>query len=285
MDRDGVERHACQPTVIGFAGTKLLDLADRDLALACVRAYNDFVIDEWCGVAPDRFISIVLAPMWDADLARDEVRRAIAKGAQAVAFVEDPTALGLPSYHSGYWNPMLAAIHEAGIPLCLHMNSPMVRMVQGADTPWGVHLTLMYCTSMATMVNLLFSPVFADFPRLKVVLPEGGLGWVPFMLEKADFLWDRHRGYCRGPATPAAPPSELYQGRIFSCIQSHDQAGIRERHAIGVEQILWQSDYPHADSTWPRSAELMVAQLGGVPAAEQELILGGNARRVFNLES
>jgi predicted TIM-barrel fold metal-dependent hydrolase len=284
MDLDGVERHTCLPSVIGFGGTRLLTFGDRELTLACVEAYNDFLLDEWCAFAPARFVSVALLPMWDAEAAAAEARRVVEKGVDAVMFVEDPTALGFPSWHGRYWNPALAVIHEAGVPLCLHMQTTPIRMVQGADTPFGVDLTLMYCTSMATMVNLLFSPVFVDFPDLKVVLAEGGLGWIPFMLEKADFLWDRHRAYSRNPLIDRpVPPSELYRGHVFGTIQSHDQSGIRERHTIGVDQILWQCDYPHADSAWPESRDILGDQLREIPAEERDAILGGNARRVFRL--
>jgi predicted TIM-barrel fold metal-dependent hydrolase len=286
MDQDGVERHTCLPSMIGFGGTRLLQFDDRDLALACIQAYNDFIIDEWCGAAPDRFISVALLPQWDVAVAAAEAERVVGKGAHAVAFVEDPTSLGLPSWHGRYWNPALAVVHEAGAPVCLHMQTVPVRMVPGADTPFGVDLTLMYCTSMATMVNLLFSPVFVDFPDLKVILAEGGLGWIPFMLEKADFLWDRHRAYSRNPLVdPPVRPSELYRGHIYGTIQSHDDAGIRERHTIGVDQILWQCDYPHADSAWPESRDLLGTQLRDIPAVERVAILGGNARRVFPIQA
>ena len=286
MDEDGVERHTCMPSIIGFGGTRLLRFDDRDLARACIEAYNDFVIDEWCASAPDRYISVALLPQWDVVAAAAEAERVAGKGVHAAAFVEDPTSLGFPSWHGRYWNPMLAVLAEAGVPLCLHMQSTPMRMVPGPDTPFGVDLTLMYCSSMATMVNLLFSPVFVDFPDLSVILAEGGLGWIPFMLEKADFLWDRHRNYARNTLiSPPVPPSELYRGHIYGTIQSHDEAGIRERHAIGVDQILWQCDYPHADSAWPESRELLGAQLGDIPAVERDAILGDNARRVFRLDA
>jgi predicted TIM-barrel fold metal-dependent hydrolase len=284
MDLDGVERHACLPTMIGVGGTRLLQFDDRDLARACIQAYNDFIIDEWCGAAPGRFISVALLPQWDVAVAAAEAERVVGKGVHAVAFVEDPTSVGFPSWHGRYWNPALAVVHEAGVPVLLHMQSVPVRMVPGPDTPFGVHLTLMYCSSMATMVNLLFSPVFLDFPELKVILAEGGLGWIPFLLEKADFLWERHRAYARNPLVdPPVRPSELFRGHIYGAIQSHDDAGIRARHTIGVDQILWQCDYPHADSAWPESADLLGTQLREIPAVERVAILGGNARRVFRL--
>jgi predicted TIM-barrel fold metal-dependent hydrolase len=286
MDLDGVDRHACLPTVIGYSGTRLLQVGDLDLVRACVEAYNDFIIDEWCGSDPDRFISVAILPQWDAAAAAAEAKRVIAKGVHAIAFVEDPTALGFPSWHGRYWNPALAVLHDAGVPLCLHMQSVPIQTQPGANTPFGVDLSLMYCTSMATMVNLLFSPVFTDFPDLKVILAEGGLGWIPFMLEKADFLWDRHRAYGRNPLVERpVPPSELFVGHIYNTIQSHDQAGIRERHTIGVNQILWQCDYPHPDSAWPDSAHLLGAQLREIPSVERDAILDGNARRLFSLDA
>jgi predicted TIM-barrel fold metal-dependent hydrolase len=286
MDADGVQVHTCLPTVLGFAGTLLSTLSNRELARACALAYNDYVLDEWCAYAPDRLVPVAVLPFWDVELARDEAERVFDRGISVVTFPEDPTALGLPSFHESYWDPMLAVIEEAGAVLCLHMNSVPLRLVEGKDTPRGAELSLMYCSCMATMTNLLFSPIFLDFPGLKVLLAESGLGWIPFILEKSDFLWDRHRAYGLGPRTSRQRrPSDLYTDHIYVTFMTHDDEGIRERHVIGINQILWQCDYPHSDSSWPLSRKLLREALRDVSEPEKRLMLGGNAQSLLHLDA
>jgi predicted TIM-barrel fold metal-dependent hydrolase len=283
MDLDGVEVHTCLPTMIGLAGTRLLTLSDPELRLACVRAYNDYILDEWCAFAPERLVPIGVLPMWDVELTVAEARRALDRGMKGFTFPEDPGSLGLPSIHNRGWNPLYEVMQEADLPLTLHMFSNYT-CYAGTEQPFCVDLTVLHTTSITTMVNLLDSPLFLDFPNLKIVLSESGLGWVPFFLEKVDFYWDRHRGYARtATTTQNVPPSELFPGHIWVTIQSHDATGIAERDRIGIDQIMWQCDYPHADSPWPHSREILGAQLADIPEADRAAILGGNAAKLYKL--
>jgi predicted TIM-barrel fold metal-dependent hydrolase len=161
MDAAGVHAQLCFPTFPRLAGVVFLEGDDKPLALACVQAYNDFIIDEWCAAAPDRYIPMAILPLWDVQACVTEILRTAGKGIRAVTFPESPARLGLPSF--------------------------------SADAPQTVWITTMGTNSMVATADLLFSPVFHEFPRLRVALSEGGIGWIPYLLERADFVWERHR--------------------------------------------------------------------------------------------
>ena len=133
--------------------------------------------------------------------------------------------------------------------------------------------------SQATTIDLLYSPVFHKFPRLRVALSEGGIGWIPYVLERADYTWERHRWYT-GIDTEARP-SDLFRDHVFGCFIA-DNTGIEERGLIGVDNIMFEGDYPHSDSNFPASRAKLAGVLSGVPDDEARKIAEDNARRVFN---
>src|SRR5262249_39598326 len=141
LDVDGIAASLCFPDFVsGFGGTRFNKLADRELGFACIKAYNDFQIEEWAGRAPGRLYSMILLPYWDPQLAVSELQRAAVLGARAVAFSENPYRQGFPAVHdeSGYWNPVFAAAEEAQMPLCLHFGSSSWIF---SNTPGSVHIT------------------------------------------------------------------------------------------------------------------------------------------------
>jgi predicted TIM-barrel fold metal-dependent hydrolase len=276
MDEDGVHAQLCYPDFPGFAGRRFIKAPDKELALLCLQAWNDFVLDEWCAAARDRFIPLVLLPYWDVDLCIAELQRTTSKGARAVSFPEMPDAMGLPSIFSGEWDRLFAVAEEAATPLCMHFGTGG-QLELPSDRPLAARWTLGGLRSMTAAVELLYSDVFEKFPELKALLAEGGIGWMPYVLERADYVWERHRFY---EPVGRLRPSEKFADHIFGCFIS-DRAGLRDRYAIGVEQIMWEGDYPHADSNWPHSRKQLAEELADVPEAESALIAEGNARRVF----
>jgi predicted TIM-barrel fold metal-dependent hydrolase len=278
MDADGVWAQLCFPTVAGSAGTTFSRARDPGLAAACVRAYNDFVLDEWCDYAPDRQIPLVLVPFWDVPAAVAEVQRTAALGARSVSLVEAPHRLGLPSYHSDHWDPLLRACEEAGLPVSMSLGSCGAPQGVALDADAFVSIALFGVNSVMACVDLLMSPVFHRFPGLEVVLSEAGIGWIPYVLERTDYSWERHRFWC--DVDSERRPSELFRDHVYGAFTS-DQAGIDQRNAIGVGQILFASDYPHADSNWPHTRKVLEEQLVAVPDDEARLIAEGNARRLF----
>ena len=281
MDLDGVWAQLCFPSFARFAGTRFLECRDRDLALLCVQAYNDFVIDEWCGFDPSRQIPLVLLPLWDVAACVAEVERTASRGAKAVSFPENPAPLGLASWHSRAWDPVLAAVEEAGLPLCMHFGTSGQMTGTSDDCPDSVRYTLLACNSMGLAADLLLSGVFVRFPRLRVALSEGGIGWMPYFLERIDYTWEGHRRM--EPETDfGVRPSEMFAGHVYGCFID-DEVGLDQRHRIGVGQILWESDYPHTDSAWPHSRERLAERVQAIPDDEVRRMVETNAAELFGL--
>jgi predicted TIM-barrel fold metal-dependent hydrolase len=278
MDLDGVHVQLCFPSFPGFAGSTLFAAEDKELAAACVVAWNDFILDEWCAAAPDRFIPMVMVPFWDVEASVKEVERTAEKGAKAITFTEAPHRLGLPSYHSDHWDPFLAAAAAADMPLCLHFGTGGAPET-APDANFAIAIALFGMNSQFTTVDLLLSPVFHKHPDLKVALSEGGIGWIPYVLERTDYTWERHRWYTG--INPDVRPSDLFREHVFGCFIA-DQAGLEVRHSIGIDNILFEGDYPHSDSNFPASREKLAAALHDVADDEAAAIAERNARRLFN---
>lgn len=278
MDLDGIHAQMCFPSFPGFAGSTFFAAEDKELATACVQAWNDFIIDEWCAAAPDRFIPMVMVPFWDVDASVAEVQRTAAKGAKAITFTEAPHRLGLPSFHTDHWDRFLAAAQDADLPLCLHFGTGGAPEV-APDANFAVAIALFGMNSQFATVDLLLSPVFHKFPRLRVALSEGGIGWIPYILERVDYVWERHRWYT-GVNTEVRP-SDLFREHIFGCFIA-DEAGVAMRHMAGIDNLMFEGDYPHSDSNFPKSRKMLEEVLKDVPDDDARKIAEDNARRVFN---
>jgi predicted TIM-barrel fold metal-dependent hydrolase len=279
MDHDGIRASVCFPTFPRTCGQTFLDADDRELALICVRAYNDFVLEEWAAAAPGRFVPTVIGPLWDPVLFADELERCAAKGARAVSFSENPAQLGLPSFHSPHWDPVWRVASEAGLVICLHIGSSSVIPRTADDAPFAVTVALSPMNAQSACSDLLLSRVPREFPDLKIALSEGGIGWVPFALEHCDYVFERHRWSGIDTGTP---PSEIFRRNIWVCFI--DEAfGLRIRHEIGLDKIMWECDYPHADTSWPNSQERLTKLLSGIPEDEAARITHANAAELFGI--
>jgi predicted TIM-barrel fold metal-dependent hydrolase len=278
MDLDGIHGQLCFPTFPRFSGTLFLEAEDKDLALLCVQAWNDFHLEEWCAHAPDRFIPMMLLPLWDPELCVREIHRCAAKGVRTISFPENTTSLGLGSFHDGSWDPVFAAAQDADLPISMHFGTSGSLPIPSPDSPFSVVISLMGCNSMHTMADLLFSPVFHTFPNLKVALSEGGIGWMPYLLERCDYTWERHMYYTG--VNREVPPSELFKKHFWGCFID-DQHGVDSRESIGVDRIMWECDYPHSDSNWPHSRKRVEEQLREVPDNEVHQMVELNARALY----
>lgn len=279
MDTEGVWAQMCFPNMGGFAGATFWQSQDQDLGAACVLAYNDFILDEWCAHEPQRQIPLVMIPFWDVPASVREIERTAAKGAKSVTFLEAPHKLGLPSFHTDHWDPIIAAAQDADLPLSVHFGSGGSPLGIAPDADMFVEIALFGVNSMMAMVDLLMSPVFHKFPRSKFVLAEGGIGWMPYLLERIDYSWGRHKYWCDVNAD--IKPSELFVDHIYGCFVS-DDAGLAARARIGVGQIMFESDYPHSDCNWPHTRKLLEESVADVPDDEARLIAEDNARRLFH---
>jgi predicted TIM-barrel fold metal-dependent hydrolase len=285
MELNGVEASLAFPTFPRFCGQTFLEASDKDLGLACVQAYNDWMVEEWSGPSGGRLLPLCLVPMWDAGLAADEVRRNAARGVRSVCFSEIPTHLGLPSIHTGFWDPFFQACDETGTTVSMHIGSSSKMPAASPDAPAGVGGTLSFNNSMASLADYLFSGVLVRYPRLKLAYSEGQVGWIPYCLERADTVWDHHDSWQHSKARIPEPPSTYYWGRVFGCFTS-DQHGLNNIEACGVDNICFETDYPHTDTTWPDSqahVEKMVAD-AGLTDEQAYKVLRGNAIRMLELD-
>ncbi len=284
MDANGVIGSMCFSSFPNLCGQLFARSKDKDAALAILRAYNDWHVDEWCGTYPGRFIPLALPPLWDPDEMAAEVRRMAAKGCHAVSFSENPAKLRLPSFHADHWDPFWAACEDEGTIVCLHIGSSSQLVITADDAPIDVLISLQPVNIVQAAADLLWSPVLRKFPHLRVSLSEGGIGWIPYFHERVDWIYTRHHAWT-GQDFGGKLPSEVFRERIVTCYID-DPAGLEQRHRVGVETICWESDYPHSDSTWPISPEFATRSFGaaGVPDDEIDAITHENAMRYFRFD-
>ncbi|MCB0996940.1 MAG: amidohydrolase, partial [Acidimicrobiales bacterium] len=254
MDANHVEASLCFPTFPRFCGQHFLEYGDRELGLACVRAYNDWMIEEWCGGdGAGRLVPLTLVPLWDAHAAADEVRRCAAAGSHAVTFSENPTKLDLPSIHSGHWEPFLGACADTETVINMHIGSSSSMPSTSADAPAAVASALTAQNAQGSLADWLFAGVFVRHPDLRIAYSEGQIGWMPYLLERMDTVWRENSAW--GGVNLPNPPSSYVPGHVYGCIFD-DPHGLACRDIIGMDLILFETDYPHADSTWPDSRDV-----------------------------
>jgi len=283
MDRNWTEASLCFPNFPRFCGQTFLEAKDRELALLCVEAYNDWMVDEWCGGSGGRLVPLCIVPLWDATLAADEIRRNAARGVRAVAFSEIPPYLGLPSIHSGYWDPFFAACSDTGTVLCLHIGSGTKMPATSADAPLGVNVTIGFGNCMNSLADFLFSGKLAEFPGLRLMYAEGQIGWIPYLLERADDVWKQHRAWVGTPKSSSEPPSTFYYRQVFGCF-FRDQHGLDSLAACGPDNVMFEVDYPHSDSTWPDSKAVAMELMHDLPAATVRKLVRSNAIKLLGLD-
>lgn len=262
MDIDRVWGQLCFPNYVRFAGHRfILGVKDNDLALACTQTYNDYLIDEWCATDPERLYGAVILPLHDIDRAVKEFERVIAKGAKALAFSENPTVLGLPSVHTDHWDPLWALADEAGIPVCMHIGSSSRLLTTSADAPVHVQLAMIGLNSFAAGIDWLFSGIFDRFANLKIVLSEGGAGWVPYAIERADKVFTDNRFTANEaigmPALRSTTlPSEAFAEHMYVCLVDEAFA-LHNLDFTPADNLLWEGDFPHGDGLWPHNHDYL----------------------------
>jgi predicted TIM-barrel fold metal-dependent hydrolase len=260
MAADGVVGSVCFPSLFGFSGSKLLEFQDKELALLICKAYNDWLFDSWCAAAPDLYIPMVMVPMWDPQLCADEVRRTAAMGARCITFPEDPGGLGLANLWTDDWDPLWDALTETGLVVNCHIGTAG-NLPFPPGSKFHVPIMLSQVTAAIGMVNLIESPVLRKFPKLQFAFSEGGLGWIAAQLERADRRWDRHKMWSR---LDGLLPSDIFKRNIYGTFVD-DQIGIDLRHHIGVDRIMWESDFPHVETPWPHSQDVVKRMMQDVP--------------------
>ena len=271
------------PNWTGFSGQVLSQGPDRTVNEIMIKAYNDWHVDEWCGSYPERFIPCGILPLWDPDLAAAELRRLAGKGCHAVSFSENPEALGMSSIHSGDWDPVFAAACDTGTVLCCHLGSSSRSVAVSSDAPPSVQMTASSAATISTLVEFVWAEFWDSFPDLKVSLTEGDVGWIPYFLWRAEHVQDRHSGWTRRDFGEGGGPTTVFKQHLITCFID-DPIGIELIHHLNVDQLCWESDFPHSDGTWPNAPERLAARLAPLPDELARKISHENATRLFSFD-
>jgi predicted TIM-barrel fold metal-dependent hydrolase len=282
MSANGILGSLCFPTFPQFCGQLFARTEDKDVALAMVRAYNDWHIDEWCGSHPGRFIPCAIPAIWDPEVMAAEIRRVAKKGCHALTFSENPSKLGWPSIHSDHWDPVWQACCDESVVVCMHIGSSSQLTITSPDAPMDVLITLQPMNIVQAAADLVWSPMLRKFADLKVALSEGGIGWIPYFLERIDYNYDRHHAWT-GQDFGSKLPSEVFNEHILTCFID-DKFGIASRGALDVDMVTWECDYPHSDSNWPESPEVLAQSMVDVSDSDVDKITHLNAMKHYDYD-
>ena len=270
MNANGVLASMNFPTMAGWNARTFAEGDNKELGLVMLRGYNDWVIDEWCAAYPGRFIPLGIVPMWDVDLAVEEIHRIGKKGCRSVSFLETPHVQGYPSFLSGYWDPMMQALvrREHG---AVAAHRRRLRRDQpprgGADRPpHGAGLP----DQRHHRPGPPLRPDLRQFPDLKVALSEGGIGWIPFYFDRIDRHFENQKWLHDADDFGGKMPSEVFRDHILACFIT-DPSGLELRHRIGIDIIAWECDYPHTDTTWPESPEFSWKEFQDAGCTDDEI--------------
>ncbi len=278
MDADGVEVSSSYCEVSSFRYLYLIKNGWKE----STRAFNS-ALAEFASVDPKRLVVSYQIPIHDIDAAVAEVQWAASVGCKSLQLPVFPAELGLPDYWEQRYAPLWAAIQETELPICCHigMNTQLDDLARRDPTPQkGIFVPMVPLSAAEALGMWVMGGVFEHFPRLKVVFVEPGLGWVSWWLYTVDDMNSR-QGY-DFPAISELPSHYFRQNVYLTFIDEAD--AIKHAHdRLGIENIMWSSDYPHPVSSWPNSRALVEKMFHGVPEHERELVVSGNAARVWNL--
>ena len=285
MSANGVLGSLNFPSLPGFAGRLFGALEDKAAARVLTEAYNDWHIDEWCGFASERFIPLAIPAIWDPEITATEIRRVAKKGCHAITFPENPVPLGLPSLHSDTWDPVWKACSDTGTVVCMHIGSSSKLVITAPDAPMDVMIVLQPMTLVQCAADLVHSPIWRKFPDVKVALSEGGIGWVPYFLERLEHSYQTHKAWT-GADFGSQTAAEFFMDHVILCFIS-DKIGLQlARDHIGIEHITVETDYPHSDANWPNAPENLAAEFSATDLTDAEIdaMTHLNAMREFRYD-
>ncbi|MBI3743792.1 MAG: amidohydrolase [Chloroflexi bacterium] len=273
MDIDGVDAQTLYPNT----ALSVFGIDDLNLQLACLRAYNDW-LSEFCSTNPKRLLGIGLVPTDEPGETTKELRR----------FAKLPGMRGalLPTYPHGeplnseVYDPFWAAAQDLGLPVHIHLRTGKGFSLKPGRGSMPAYLTIGSLANYEALATIVWSGILEKFPRLNFVSVEGNIGWLPYFLEKADTVYKRHRYWTKSDLPK--PPSEYFHRQVYATF-IEDKAGVALRHMIGIDNLMWSSDYPHTDTTWPHSQKYITDHFQGVPEGEKRKMVVENAARLYRL--
>jgi predicted TIM-barrel fold metal-dependent hydrolase len=303
QDADGIEAEVLFPAQV--AGMRMLRrVKDDDAYLTVVRAYNDWLAEEYCAVAPDRLIGVGIIPWTNVRDAIAEMENSKRKGLKIVVIGVFPSGKGYPSIED---DPFWSASLDLEMPVAIHVDIdrngerggayyhyPRVpdELQSQVDSPlFGIVGQSARFARAAGLnaIQLTMDHLFERLPALNVYLAENSIGWVPFFLRMADIRYGRHRYWVERhldwqPLADEKRPSDVIREHFYWGFQE-DPIGVELRRHIGVDRVIWGTDFPHQESEWPNSMGVVERNFDGVPETEKTKMVAGNIIRLLHLDA
>jgi predicted TIM-barrel fold metal-dependent hydrolase len=282
MNVNGVLGSLCFPTFPGFAGQRFQIVSDRQVSLAAIQAYNDWHLHDWCNSAPGRFIPLMIVPWWDMPAAAAEVARMAEQGVHAVTLSDNPTVHGYPSIHNPHWDPLWKACADHDVVICAHIGTGTKAPHASDESPIDAWITAMPISIANSAADWLWAPMWKKYPTLRLALSEGGIGWIPYLLERADFTYRHHHAWTMTSFGDRLP-SDFFNQHFITCF-IEDAFGLKNLDSINLDKVCWECDYPHSDCTWPSSADVFHEHAKGLSDEVIDKITHRNAMREFSYD-
>jgi predicted TIM-barrel fold metal-dependent hydrolase len=290
MDRVGIWAMALYPNVGGFGSQAFLKLDDPDMMLACVQAYNDFLVD-WVSPDPRRFIPVMATPFWDVEASVKEIERCAKLGHKGVLFSGEPQSHDMPCLANPHWNPLWAAAQASDLSISFHIGAgtfddgftPERMQNMGAGAMNGFTAISLFLDNGKQLTDLLFSGVLPRFPNLKFLSVESGIGFIPFILEAADYTFEYGQVRQQQPEFELKP-SEYFHRQVYGCYIFEEHAPRELLGKIGADNVMFETDFPHPVSLYGNVREKIDAALGGASAEVRHKVLWENAAKLYKIE-
>jgi predicted TIM-barrel fold metal-dependent hydrolase len=295
MSEHGIWAQVLYPNVAGFGAGRYLAMGDPELMLACVRAYNDFLVD-YASADPRRYIPIMALPFWDLDATVAEIERSAARGHKGVIMSGEPGFWGLPKLTEPYWDRLWGVCQDAELPINFHIGSGDMSLFDVVYEGSGKHanyasFSMQFGMSNAKVIALLITGgICHRYPRLDFVSVESGVGWLPFALAGLDWQWKNCGVPLEHPEYDLLP-SEYFQRQIYGCFWFETFTAKSAIAQLGPDCILYETDFPHPTSMAPGPAtaaesprEFVARELGDLPEDVLRKILHDNAARIYHLD-
>ncbi|WP_088183489.1 amidohydrolase family protein [Sphingobium sp. Z007] len=281
MNVNGVLGSLNFPTMPGFAGGTFIANPNREEALLAIRAWNDWHVLEWCEIGKNRLIPMIILPLWDMDLTIAEMRRMSKYGVHNIAFPDNPARGGLPSIHNAYWTPFWKECCDLKMLLNCHIGTGSRAEHASDETPIDAWITTMPMAIANSAADWLFGSFWKEFPDLRMALSEGGIGWIPYFLERADFTNEHHHEWTFTEFSNGERPSDVFKRHIVTCFID-DQFGLKSLEYLNPDMVCYEADYPHSDTLWPNCPEHLWLSIQGLGDDVINKVTHENAMRVMN---
>ncbi|WP_156840665.1 amidohydrolase family protein [Novosphingobium aquimarinum] len=282
MNVNGILSSLNFPSVVTFDGSLFHKFENMGNALILLQAYNDWHIDEWCGKYPGRNIPNALVPYWDIKETVKEIERVAKKGCHAITFSDNPSLRNQPSVHDAHWEPLWKACADNEIVINIHIGSGAAAPHASMASPIDAWITTMPISIVNSAADWLHLKALKDYP-LKISLSEGGIGWIPYFLERADFTHEHHAAWTYADFD-GRKPSDIFREHFMTCFID-DRFGLKNLEEIGEDNVCYECDYPHSDSIWPHSPEYLMRTVEGLTDRQIDKITHENALKLFQFDA